>query len=207
MESENYGTEEILEESQEGPQEGSQEGSQEGGQTQFLPGGNINGANTFLYRKDTDAAALKLSFAAIWGAVRNFNNVINDKMTSENEYVTFVDTDSGSNISLNNRPLFLKDLLGLLDPTSEISKVFNAIPIAQYKHLPDPSVLTTNPSTGGQYNLPTNQLNEESLETPEVMPSLEVEEPVTSGGARSHKWSSHKKRRHTRIRTKKNKKL
>jgi hypothetical protein len=203
MESENYGTEEILEESQEGPQEG--------GQTPFLPGGNIDGANTYLYRKANDAQALRLSFAAIWAAVRNFNNVINSKMLGENEAVTFLDTDSGNNVSLPNRPLFLKDLLDLLDPTSDISKVFNAIPIAQYKHLPDPSVLNTNPVNGGQYNLPTNQLNEESLETnevtPEVMPSLEVEEPVTSGGARSHKWSSHKKRRHTRIRTKKNKKL
>lgn len=194
MESENYGTEEILEESQ--------ERSQEGGQT-FLAGGILKGDTTSIQRTKSTGENLGvlMPLNSVVVGINRFTNIFYNTLSTKPTLEGF------SEPLINNRPLFLSDLLDLLDPTSEISRVFNAIPIAQYKHLPDPSVLNTNPVNGGQYNLPTNELNEESLETPEVMPSLEVEEPVTSGGARSHKWSSHKKRRHTRIRTKKNKKL
>ena len=205
MESENNRTEEILEESQEGPQEG----PQEGGQT-FLPSGVLKGDTTSIQRISTSGPTIGqgvggvIPLNSVVLTVNRFTNLFYKYLA---DYPDFLVGSGGNEESIDNRPLFLKDLLDLLDPTSEISKVFNAIPIAQFKHLPDISVLNTNPINGGQYNLPTNELNEESLETPEVMPSLEVEEPVTSGGARSHKWSSHKKRRHTRIRTKKNKKL
>jgi hypothetical protein len=196
MESENNRNEEILENSQEGSQEGGQENN---GAVAY---NNIDGGNTFILRNTTALPATKLSLAAVQTAVTRFNNTF---------YSKSIETLTVGGETLNNRPLFLKDLLDLLNPTSDLSKVFNAIPIAQFKHLPDPTVLNTPAASGGQYDLSTNSLNEQSLETPEetpeVMPSLEVEEPLTSGGARRHKWFSHKKRRHTRIRTKKNKKL
>lgn len=112
---------------------------------------------------------------------------------------------NGSNAIIKDKVLFLSDLLKLTDPNSDISAIFNAIPIAQYKHLPDPSVLKNPPP------LPAQGGSNEQIanETSEELPSLYLEEskPTNGGAVRSHKWSSHKKRKSFRIRTKKNKKL
>ena len=54
--------------------------------------------------------------------------------------------------------------------------------------------------------LPTQEVSlppEPIQEPEEQLPSLDVVEPSSTGG--SYKWSSHKKRKSTRIRTKKNK--
>ena len=207
MESENNRNEEILQE------------TQEGGQTIFLPTGILNGDLTSIKRVGAQLAPdMKLN--DVYNTVNRINSLFLNRMGTTAKILVPAAKSLDSGKTYIDRPLFLSDLLDLVNPNSDISKVFEVLPIAQFKHLPDPSVLKDpSPIIGGQYNLSTNPLNElrpetsevsseETLEeTPEVMPSLEVEEPVTSGGARSHKWSSHKKRRHTRIRTKKNKKL
>jgi len=124
---------------------------------------------------------------------------------------------------INNRILLLSDLLGvkdatgnykggLLDPTSDIYKVFSAVPIAQYKHLPDPAALNPvnfapAPATGGG--------NSEVVAEEEQLPSMEVQDesqsnmttPIQGGVRKSNRWSSHKKRKSARYSTKKNRKL
>jgi hypothetical protein len=114
-----------------------------------------------------------------------------------------------------DKALLLSDLMKLLDPTSQIYAVFNSIPLAQFKHLPDPSAL--NPvnmppavAQGGQLDLSSNIVSPHSNSTTpnfEEMPSLVIEDPSEGGSYRSNKWSSHKKRKSVRIRTKKNKKV
>jgi hypothetical protein len=196
---------------------------QDGGQTVFLASGNIDGANTFIFRNATAAVAGRLSLANVQTAVNRFNNQFYNTISSTPNI-----TIEGS--SIPNRPLFLSDLLELSNPSSEISRIFNTLPIAQFKHLPDPSVLNRVSIGGGQYDLsdssdssdssanpvdetaetaqPSSTEQTETVpETSEELPSLEVEEPVSGGASKSRKWSSHKKKRHTRIRTKKNKKL
>lgn len=115
-----------------------------------------------------------------------------------------------NNQPINDRLLFLSDLFALLDPNSPMSAIFSKIPLAQYKHLPDPNYLLANSRQSGgamdESTLPTQEVSlppEPIQEPEEQLPSLDVVEPSSTGG--SYKWSSHKKRKSTRIRTKKNK--
>jgi hypothetical protein len=120
----------------------------------------------------------------------------------------------------NDRPLLLSDLYALIDTTGAITtqrknliqNLFDNIPLAQYKHLPDPSYLLAAARAGqsggdmDESTLPTQEVSlppEPSQESEEQLPSLDIVEPSSTGG--SYKWSSHKKRKSTRIRTKKNK--
>jgi len=114
-----------------------------------------------------------------------------------------------NNQPINDRLLFLSDLFALLDPNSTMSAIFSKIPLAQYKHLPDPSYLnaTPNAESGGamdEASLPNQEVSLPPEPSQEPLPSLDIVEPSSTGG--SYKWSSHKKRKSTRIRTKKNKK-
>jgi len=119
-------------------------------------------------------------------------------------------------ISYLDRPLLLSDLTYLIagggpfasgasvstaetDRKREIQTLFDNVPLAQYKHLPDINALSM---AGGSID----ETQEVSLPSDEeVLPSLDIIEPNSTGG--SYKRSSHKKRKSTRIRTKKNKKL
>ena len=134
-----------------------------------------------------------------------------------------------------DRPLLLSDLYSLnisssgipstgraLQRKNLIQILFDNIPLAQYKHLPDPAYLGSGSSqtasqddtqTGGNIDestLPTQEVSlppepiQQIQEPQEQLPSLDIVEPSSTGG--SYKWSSHKKRKSTRIRTKKNKK-
>ena len=116
-----------------------------------------------------------------------------------------------------DRPLLLSDLVSLMvdnrpsniEPRTDIETIFNNIPLAQYKHLPDPRYLSEFPRTEGgnieESTLETQEVSLPSEPNEEVLPSLDIVEPSSTGG--SYKRSSHKKRKSTRIRTKKNKKL
>jgi hypothetical protein len=135
-------------------------------------------------------------------------------------------------IDIIDRPLFLSDLALLMNtiPTfiggplgsaltgtaldtrkDFIRNLFDNIPLAQYKHLPDPLYLSATPLVGGsteESTLATQEVSlppseEVSLPNEEVLPSLDIIEPTSVGG--SYKRSSHKKRKSTRTRTKKNK--
>jgi len=154
----------------------------------------------------------------------------------------------GNNFNINgtqytDRPLLLSDLYSLNISSSDIpstgraaqrknliQNLFDNIPLAQYKHLPDPAYLGSGSSqtasqddtqtgsqddtqTGGNIDestLPTQEVSlppepiQQIQEPQEQLPSLDIVEPSSTGG--SYKWSSHKKRKSTRIRTKKNKK-
>ena len=177
----------------------------------------IDGAKSFILASGSASTAAGTSLASIQTAVRRFNNTFYSPLS----------TNVGPN-NLTNKPLFLSDLLDLLDPTKDVGRIFLSLPIAQFKHLPDPSVLNLPTLLGGQYDssdssdssdVSANPVYESSVQMPEPksfsetpqtseeLPSLEVEEPISVGGSKSRKWSSHKKRRHTRIRTKKNRKL
>lgn len=113
---------------------------------------------------------------------------------------------TGVSGTVTDRPLLLSDLASLMvtRPTgitarTTIQTLFDNIPLAQYKHLPDTSVLAMaggNIEDTQEVSLPSNE---------EDLPSLNIVEPSSIGG--SYKRSSHKKRKSTRIRTKKNKKL
>ena len=150
----------------------------------------------------------------LWGIVSHYENQIRRPLTSSARTVKINNIDltnpnTNGNPPILNRPLLLSDLIGLLNPSSDISVVFNALPIAQYKHLPDPNYLLADPrvaQNGGDLDESTLNTQEVSLPTKEEdLPSLDVVEPTSVGG--SYKWSSHKKRKSTRTRTKKNKKI
>jgi len=163
----------------------------------------IDGSKSFILATAGAGTATGTSLANVRTAVNRLNTTFLTPLSG----TPFVGPEN-----LANKPLYLSDLLDLLDPTRDVGKVFLSLPIAQFKHLPDPSVLNTPPVQGGQYDLSSNLVDEmpepQSVpETSEEFPSLEVQEPISGGGSKSRKWSSHKKRRHTRIRTKKNKKL
>ena len=201
---------------------------QDGGSTTTL-----HGTNTLLQRYRTSnnttiGAPIQLNL--LLSANTQFENRFNSKLTA-------VPNVSVGGELLTNNPLYLSDLLSLLDDRTDVGKAFLSLPIAQFKHLPDPSVLNAPPVPpvlGGQYDssdssnssdssdLSANPVYESPMEmsqplateetprmseTSEEFPSLEVEEPISGGASKSRKWSSHKKRRHTRIRTKKNRKL
>lgn len=121
---------------------------------------------------------------------------------------------------ISDRALLLSDLLCLMPtpPTTsvftstrinQIRAIFENIPLAQYKHLPDPAYLPLAPLRSGgnieESTLETQEVSLPSEPNEEVLPSLDIVEPSSTGG--SYKRSSHKKRKSTRIRTKKNKKL
>ena len=119
-------------------------------------------------------------------------------------------------IRYTDRPLLLSDLVSLMavgrpssvsaDPS--LQNLFDSIPLAQYKHLPDPSYLLVEPQGGGSIDettLDTQEVSLPSEASEEDLPSLDIVEPSSTGG--SYKRSSHKKRKSTRSRTKKNKKL
>ena len=151
------------------------------------------------------------SILQLWNMINNSN--LNRIRNGISDIPTILDknnnpvTNNGAPIV--NRPLLLSDLMDLLDPDSDISAVFNALPIAQYKHLPDPNYLlavSRAAQFGGDLDESTLNTQEVSLPTKEEdLPSLDVVEPNSVGG--SYKWSSHKKRKSTRTRTKKNKKI
>jgi hypothetical protein len=122
----------------------------------------------------------------------------------------------GAQITYLDRPLLLSDLASLMTikPTNiqarpDIQNLFDSIPLAQYKHLPDPSYLLVDPTSGGgnieESTLDTQEVSLPSEASEEDLPSLDIVEPSSTGG--SYKRSSHKKRKSTRSRTKKNKKL
>jgi hypothetical protein len=108
-----------------------------------------------------------------------------------------------------DRPLLLSDLASLIvgGPVNAsekpgIQNLFDSIPLAQYKHLPAIRVL--NIGAGGSIDETPLETHEDfSLSKEEDLPSLDIIEPSSIGG--SYKRSSHKKRKSTRIRTKKNK--
>ena len=141
----------------------------------------------------------------------------NNNITNNFNNGAFVDlsnnaiVDSSGN-AIQDKPLLLSDLMNLLDPTSQIYAVFNAIPLAQFKHLPDPTALNPvnmqpPPAIGGQLDLSSNIVSPHSNSTTpnfEEMPSLVIEDPSDGG---YNKRLSHKKRKSVRIRTKKNKKV
>jgi hypothetical protein len=111
---------------------------------------------------------------------------------------------TGVSGTITDRPLLLSDLASLMvtRPTgitarTTIQTLFDSIPLAQYKHLPDVSVL----AMSGGYMEGTQEVSLASNE--EVLPSLDIVERNSIGG--SYKRSSHKKRKSTRTRTKKNK--
>ena len=121
---------------------------------------------------------------------------------------------------ISDRALLLSDLICLMPtPPSgfitnsqrciQIRAIFENIPLAQYKHLPDPAYLPLAPLRSGgnieESTLETQEVSLPSEPNEEVLPSLDIVEPSSTGG--SYKRSSHKKRKSTRIRTKKNKKL
>ena len=117
-----------------------------------------------------------------------------------------------------DRPLLLSDLAllmttpvtftglsgsALTSRRSNIQTLFDNVPLAQYKHLPDIDALVMN---GGSIDETTLETQEVSLPSDEeVLPSLDIVESSSVGG--SYKRSSHKKKKSTRIRTRKNKKL
>jgi hypothetical protein len=144
----------------------------------------------------------------LWNIINSYETKINIPLRDTPNIINYTNGDNITNNGnlITNRPLLLSDLMYLLDPTSDISAVFNAIPIAQYKHLPNPNYLL--PAQGGSIEESTLDTQEVSLPTEskeEVLPSLDIVEPISVGG--SYKWSSHKKRKSARIRTKKNKKI
>jgi hypothetical protein len=150
----------------------------------------------------------------LWNMINNAN--LNRIRSGISDTPIIVDQNNdpinNSEGSIPNRPLLLSDLMELLNPNSDISIVFNALPIAQYKHLPDPRYLLatarSQQQTAGNVEESTLDTQEVSLPTEikeEDLPSLDVVEPSSVGG--SYKWSSHKKRKSTRTRTKKNKKI
>ena len=192
---------------------------QDGGSTTTL-----HGTNTLLQRYRTSTGTTigaPIQLNLLLSANTQFENRFNSKLTA-------VPNVSVGGELLTNNPLYLSDLLSLLDDRTDVGKAFLSLPIAQFKHLPDPSVLNEPSVLGGQYDssdssdLSANPVYESPMEmsqqlateetprmseTSEEFPSLEVEEPISGGASKSRKWSSHKKRRHTRIRTKKNRKL
>jgi len=147
------------------------------------------------------------SVLQLWNFINDYQLKIGSKVASGQ----FIRDSTGNYIlnngaRINNKPLLLSDLLTLLDPSSPLSVIFSKIPIAQYKDLPDPAYLHAAGQGGGamdESTLPTQEVSLPSQESEEQLPSLDIVEPSSTGG--SYKWSSHKKRKSTRIRTKKNK--
>lgn len=114
--------------------------------------------------------------------------------------------------TITDRPLLLSDLASLMamrpsgiPARNTIQTLFDNIPLAQYKHLPDVSVLAMGGGSIDERTLETQEVSLPSEPNEEDLPSLDIVEPSSIGG--SYKRSSHKKRKSTRIRTKKNKKL
>jgi len=177
MESENI--EEVI-------QEGIQEDIQEGGAV-FQPNDRVN------------FSPVSKTFQQIWNTALSFDSLARPNL--------FNFTINGSNYT--DRPLLLSDLASLMVTgrpgniplRTHIQDLFDSVPLAQYKHLPDPSYFSA--SGGSERTLETQEVSLPSNE--EVLPSLDIVEPTSIGG--SYKRSSHKKRKSTRIRTKKNKKL
>ena len=169
-----------------------------------VTGPYMDGASTYV-KIGVNAAGVDktVTLATIWGTASQYKDFL----------LPSAFTIGGT--SYTDRPLLLSDLYALIDTTGTISdtrkaaiqNLFDNIPLAQYKHLPDPSYLLAGPRQGGgamdessqEVSLPSEQ----SQESEEQLPSLDIVEPSSTGG--SYKWSSHKKRKSTRIRTKKNK--
>ena len=169
-------------------------------------GSCINGRNSQV----VVSSLLQVPFADLKYAKDFYNNVKRDYILNDGF------TINGTNYE--DRPLLLSDLWSLISNDSSITgrktiiqSLFDNIPLAQYKHLPDPSYLHATASGGAmdESTLPSEESQEVSLptepsqESEEQLPSLDIVEPSSTGG--SYKWSSHKKRKSTRIRTKKNK--
>jgi len=144
------------------------------------------------------------SFQELFNLANNFNSLTANKLIPKTTQFTVNGT------TYTDRPLLLSDLVSLMvsRPTGvparpEIQNLFDNIPLAQYKHLP---AITSLIMAGGSIDETTMETQEVSLPSNEEdLPSLDIIEPSSTGG--SYKRSSHKKRKSTRIRTKKNKKL
>lgn len=187
--------------------ENTQEG---GGGIKYASNGNIDGTTPI------QLGLASLTLAQIRAAATEYRAAIGSKLVSGGKLfvnISGVRTEiKNGTASIPDRPFLLSDLLKLLDPTSDISAIFNVIPLAQFKHLPDPAAL--NPVTPGPAPaVPGGGGYEDETPTPvttttdEEMPSLVVDQPVEGGSHKRSKRSSHKKNKSARIRTKKNKKL
>lgn len=188
--------------------------------------------NTSIYDDFLVGEGNSRSVLQLWNIINDYqtrigSKVANGQKITDSSGAPFI--NNGANI--NDKPLLLSDLFDLLNPNSAMSAIFSIIPLAQYKHLPDPNYLLQNSRQAGgdmdesslpkqevslpnqEISLPNQELslpnqevslpNEPKQELEEQLPSLDIVEPRSTGG--SYKWSSHKKRKSTRIRTKKNK--
>ena len=175
-----------------------------------VTGPYMDGSTTYV-KIGTNAAGIDkvITLNTLWGTASQYKDFL----------VPSPFTINGT--EYKDRPLLLSDLYAFIDTTGIISdarktliqNLFNNIPLAQYKHLPDPNYLLAAPRSGqsggdiDESTLPTQEVSlpvEPKQELEEQLPSLDIVEPSSTGG--SYKWSSHKKRKSTRIRTKKNKK-
>jgi len=204
-----------------------QEGDAQIGDAQ-IGGAQIGNANDILHKNvlvDFDNN-IKKSLGAYWNAAQNWDSSLQGFLGN---------TFNINGTQYTDRPLLLSDLYSLnisssgipytgraAQRKSDIQNLFDNIPLAQYKHLPDTAYLGSGSSqtgsqddtqTGGNIDestLPTQEVSlppepiQQIQEPQEQLPSLDIVEPSSTGG--SYKWSSHKKRKSTRIRTKKNKK-
>ena len=186
------------------------ENIQEGGAgIVYASSGNIDGLTQIQF------GAVTSSLVQIKNAANEYKAAIGSKLVSGGRLyanIGGVNTEiKNGTVSIPDKPLFLSDLLKLLNPTSDISAIFNVIPLAQFKHLPDPTALNPvaagapGPAVpgGGGYDEEPQPFTSED----EELPSLVVEEATQGGSHKRSKRSSHKKNKSARIRTKKNKKL
>ena len=174
---------------------------QEGGSTRVT----LNG-NTDRVQIDIAGSSFYLTLTEVASLAFRTRNVLRSFAFPSDPETTYTD-----------RPLLLSDLVSLMVDNrpsniaarTDIETIFNNIPLAQYKHLPDPRYLLGTPRIAGgnieESTLKTQEVSLPSEPNEEVLPSLDIIEPSSTGG--SYKRSSHKKRKSTRIRTKKNKKL
>jgi hypothetical protein len=143
----------------------------------------------------------------LWNTANKFSSLVEPPGNSLLKNFTL----TGVSGTITDRPLLLSDLASLMvtgrpsniPVRTNIQNLFDNIPLAQYKHLPDISVLAM--GGGSERTLETQEVSLPSEQNEEDLPSLDIVEPSSIGG--SYKRSSHKKRKSTRIRTKKNKKL
>jgi hypothetical protein len=166
---------------------------QEGGQANFQPSDRVA------------FTPVRKTFQEIWNAAQKWDVSFGTGSASILKNFTV------DGIAYTDRPLLLSDLASLIVSKgansiavrNEIQTLFDNVPLAQYKHLPDIDALVMN---GGLIDETTLETQEVSLPSDEeVLPSLDIVESSSVGG--SYKRSSHKKKKSTRIRTRKNKKL
>jgi len=184
--------------------------NQEGGQGIV----NLNASSQVVFYSGSGTELYRKTLQTIWNKANQFDSLLSGTLANF----------SVGGQSYNDRPLLLSDLASLIVPAGgaprsvavrpNIQTLFDSVPLAQYKHLPDDTYFMGGGSRIDEKTLDSQEVSlpskEETEEVPlasneEVMPSLDIIEPSSTGG--SYKRSSHKKRKSTRIRTKKNKKL